>query len=307
MKRSLARTALSHRICTGISRNQLGKIIAELAGPWMARENARLHERRGHERLRAEGGGPDHRLVFTDRVIATLVILRFQLPHAVLAIFYGVDRSTITRAVHEIRPLLAARGFAVPGEPGLRLRTLADVFAYASAKGVELRIDGTEIQVRRPRAGRPGRRAFVSGKRKQNTKKATVISDDAGRALWTGAIRPGRMHDQTALKTEGIWDLFVQHPDVKAQVDAGYRGLTKDFPEQVTAPPKKLGKDADTEEIAAWEAARKAQSSRRIPVEHANAEHKQWRPLQRWTGRREYYDDTHLAIAGLVSDRTALR
>lgn len=307
MKRSLARTALSHRICTGISRNQLGKIIAELAGPWVAQEESRLRERRGHDRLRAEGGGPGHQLVFTDRVIATLVILRFQLPHAALALFYGVDRSTVTRAVHEIRPLLAARGFAVPGRPELRLRTLADVFAYAAAEGVELRIDGTEVQVRRPRAGRPGRRAFISGKRRQNTKKATVISDGTGRTLWTGAIRPGRMHDQTAVKTEGIWDLFVRHPEVKAQTDAGYRGLAKDFPEQVTAPPKKPGKNADTDDIAAWEQERKAQSSRRIPVEHANAEHKQWRPLQRYIGRREYYDETHLAIAGLVSDRTALR
>ncbi|KPI11102.1 hypothetical protein OV450_8473 [Actinobacteria bacterium OV450] len=257
--------------------------------------------------MRAEGGGPDHILVFTDRVIATLVVLRFQLPHAVLAVFYGVDRSTITRAVHEIRPLLAARGFAVPGAPELRLRTLADVFAYAAAEGVELRIDGTEVQVRRPRANRPGRRAFVSGKRRQNTKKATVISDEAGRTLWTGAIRPGRMHDQTALKTEGTWDLFERYPEVKAQVDAGYRGLAKDFPDQVTAPPKKPGKDADADDITAWEQERKAQSSRRIPVEHANAEHKQWRPLQRYTGRREYYDEIHLAIAGLVSDRTALR
>ncbi|MEU9273176.1 transposase family protein [Streptomyces sp. NPDC048251] len=50
--------------------------------------------------------------MFTDRIIATLIVLRFQLPHAALAVLYGVDRSTITRAVHEIRPLLAARGFA---------------------------------------------------------------------------------------------------------------------------------------------------------------------------------------------------
>jgi hypothetical protein len=61
------------------------------------------------------------------------------------------------------------------------------------------------------------------------------------------------------------------------------------------------------EEFAAWEEARKQQSSERICVEHANAEHKQWRPLQRYLGRREYYDQTHLAIAGLVSDRTAER
>src|SRR5437879_853992 len=183
-----ARTALSHRICTGIPRRRLSKLIAELADPWTAREESRLRERRGHDRQRSAGAGPDHELVFTDRVIATLVILRFQLPHAALALFYGVDRSTITRAVHEIRPLLAARGFAVPGHGGLRLRTLADVFAYAAAEGVTLRVDGTEVQVRRPRASRPGRRAFISGKKKQNTKKATVITGPGGHTLWTGAF-----------------------------------------------------------------------------------------------------------------------
>lgn len=41
------------------------------------------------------------------------------------------------------------------------------------------------------------------------------------------AIRPGRMHDQTALKTEGISDLFEQFSQVKANVDAGHRGLAK--------------------------------------------------------------------------------
>jgi len=286
----------------------LGALIAEIADPWIAGQESSLRVRRGgRDRLRAAGAGPGRELVFADRVIATLVILRFQLPHAALALFYEVDRSTITRAVHEIRPLLAARGFAIPDRPGVRLHTLADVFAYAAAEGVELRIDGTEVQVRRPKANKPGRRAFVSGKRRQNTKKTTVISDDKGRTLWTGAIRPGRQHDQTALKTEGIGDLFDRFPMVKAKVDAGYRGLAKDHPDQVQAPPLKPRKDASPEDVARWEVERKAQSSQRICVEHANAEHKQWRALQRWIGRREYYDETHLAIAALVSDRAAAR
>ena len=153
MSSESARTALSHRIWTGIRRRTLGKLTEELAGPWTAAGEDRLRGRRGHERLRAAGAGPGHHLPFTDRVIVTLVHLRFQLPHAALAELYRVDRSTVTRAVGEVRPLLAARGFAVPGEPGVRLRTLADVFAYASARGVELRIDGTEVQVRCPRAG----------------------------------------------------------------------------------------------------------------------------------------------------------
>jgi hypothetical protein len=299
---------LSHRICTGLPRRRLGKLIAGLAGPWTAQQQSRLRERRGgRDRLRAEGAGPGRELPFTDRVIATLVVLRFQLPHAALALLYGVDRSTITRAVQEIRPLLAARGFAVPGEPGLRLRTLADVFAYAASQGVHLRIDGTEVQVRRPPANRPGRRAFVSGKKKQNTIKPTAISDGRGRLLWLGAIRPGRMHDVTALRTEGIEDLLRHYPDVTADVDSGYQGLARDFPAQITAPPKKPKTGAAPSQVIEREAARKQQSSRRICIEHAIAEPKQWRTLQRYTGRREYFQDTALAIGGLVSDRCANR
>jgi len=298
---------LGKRVFTGIQPGRLGKLIADLSGAWTAAEESRLRERRGHERMRAPGGGPDHGLPFADRVIVTLVNLRFQLPHELLAELYGVHRSTVTRAVGEVRPLLAARGFAVPGRLDLRLRTLADVFAYAAAHGVELRLDGTEVQVRRPRAGKPGRRAFVSGKKKQNTKKATVITDEQGRTLWAGAFRPGRMHDQTAVRTEGIADLFTQFPQVKAKVDAGYRGLAKEFPDQIQAPPLTPKKDAPPEEAAAYEAERHQQSSERICVEHANAEHQQWRTLQRFLGKREDLDEIFLAVAGLVSDRAADR
>jgi hypothetical protein len=115
------------------------------------------------------------------------------------------------------------------------------------------------------------------------------------------------MHDQTAVRTEGIADLFRQFPQVKAKVDTGYRGLAREFPDQVQAPPLKPKKDATAEELTAYEARRHKQSPERICVEHANAEHKQWRPLQRYLGRREDFDETFLAIAGLVSDRAAER
>ncbi|MDT9691457.1 hypothetical protein Q5762_24570 [Streptomyces sp. P9(2023)] len=57
----------------------------------------------------------------------------------------------------------------------------------------------------------------------------------------------------------------------------------------------------------AWRELRQRQSSRRICVEDANAEHKQLRPLQRFLGRREHYPATHRAIAALLSDRAAQR
>jgi hypothetical protein len=218
-----------------------------------------------------------------------------------------VDRSTVSAAVRQVRPLLAARGFAVPDHPGIRLRTLADLFAYAQAEDVDLRIDGTEVQVRRPKAGRPGRKAFVSGKKKQNTIRTTNFSDGQGRTLFSGVVRPGRMHDQTAVRTEGIAEQFRQHPKVKARVDEGYRGLANEFPDQIDAPPKKPKDDAPSGEHHAWREQRRRQSSARIHVEHTNAEYKQWRPLQRFTGRGETYPETHLATAGLVPDRSARR
>ncbi|WP_208857874.1 helix-turn-helix domain-containing protein [Streptomyces flavidovirens] len=129
--------------------------------------------------------------MFTDRLLATLVHLRTGLTYEALGVIYQVGKSTIGRAVAEVRPLLAARGFAVPQGAGLRLRTLEGGFAYAEAEGVTLRIDGMETQVMRSKAHRPGRRAFVSGKRKQNSVKTITISDGQGRPMWSGAVRPG--------------------------------------------------------------------------------------------------------------------
>lgn len=245
--------------------------------------------------------------MFVDRVLVTLVALRWALSHRVLAVLFGTSSSTVDRAVAEVRPLLAARGFAVPDRPGVRLRTLADVFAYAQAEGITLRIDGTEVQVRRPKAGRAGRKAFVSGKKKQNTAKATMISDGQGRELWLGATRPGRMHDVTQMRTEGIEEQFRLHPGVKAEVDAGYPGLVRDFPGQVSGPPKKPAADAGPSQHNAYEHARRRQSCDRIMVEHANAEIKQWRSLQRWTGERDDLPEVIAAIGALVSDRSAKR
>ncbi len=306
-KPTWARAALTHPVFTGIARQHLADLIAELAGPWTAAHEGALGQRRGHARRRAPGAGPRQRLGFPDRVLVTLVVLRTQLPHQALAVLYRVDRATVTRAVQEVRPLLAARGFAVPDLPGVRLRTLADAVAYAAAHGVQLRIDATETQVRRPAAKRPGRRAFISGKRKQNTIKTTAVCDGQGRTLWAGAVRPGRMHDQTAVKTEGIEALLRQHPRVRIRVDTGYRGLAKAFPTQVSVPPLPPAKDAPPDTIIAYKQARTLQSSRRICIEHAIAEHKQWRPLQRYLGRRDAYPETYLAIAALVSDRSARR
>ncbi|WP_308365330.1 transposase family protein [Streptomyces sp. ISL-86] len=290
-----------------MGRQHLGELLDELELRWQSRCESGRHERRGGSRRRQTGAGPKYVFTFRDRLIVTLVHLRTGLTQEALAVAYDVGSSTVSRAINELRPVLAGRGFAVPDRPGLRLRTLEDVFAYAQAEGIELRLDGAETQVRRPQPGRPGRRAFVSGKRRQNTIKTTTFSDGQGRLLFSGVERPGRMHDQTAVRTEGIAEQFRRYPDVKAKVDSGYAGLAKEFPDQVTAPPKKPKDDAPEGDKRAWREARRRQSSARICIEHANAELRQWAPMRRFTGRRETYPPTQRAIGGLISDRAAKR
>ncbi|MFJ2024437.1 transposase family protein [Streptomyces sp. NPDC087897] len=294
MRIKQARAAMAHAAFCGVARQHLGELIEELGPRWEARcESARHKRRRGAGRRQA-GAGPKYELVFTDRLLATLIHLRTGLTHEATGVICEVGSSTIGRAISEIRPLLAERGFAIPDRPGLRLHTLEDVFACAAAENIALRIDGAETQVRRPRADRPGRRGFVSGKRRQNTIKTTTISDHQGRTLWSGAMRPGRMHDQTCVRTEGVAEQFRLRPSVKAEVDESYRGLANEFPDQVSAPPRKPEDfdEAPLTERYGWREQRRRQSSRRICVEHANAEHRQRRTLQRYTGRREDYGDT---------------
>lgn len=173
---------ISDRRITGLSTNVIAELVAELGPLWHERHQAKLASR---PRKRAVGAGAKHRLVFVDRLLATLVHLRHA-THDVLACWFGVDRSTITRAIGEVRPLLAERGCTV--SPGVRLQTLAEVVDHLGSSGTNGIIDGTEIRVRRPAAGRKDRDTFISGKNKQNAVKSMVVTDGEGpRAV----VQPG--------------------------------------------------------------------------------------------------------------------
>ncbi|MFE0508881.1 transposase family protein [Streptomyces sp. NPDC058964] len=88
----------------------------------------RQHQARLEDRpRRAVGAGARAGFVFVDGPPATLVNLRHGTTHDVLACWFGVDRSTVTRAVGGVRPLLAEPGCTVA--PGM-----ADALAPAGAR-----------------------------------------------------------------------------------------------------------------------------------------------------------------------------
>ncbi|MGW0548832.1 hypothetical protein [Streptomyces altiplanensis] len=74
------------------------------------------------------------------------------------------------------------------------------MFAHARDEGIELWLDATEVQVRRPVAGH------------------------RGHTLWTDALRPGRMHDATIARTEGTGVCFQDFPNVEVLPGNGCPG-----------------------------------------------------------------------------------
>nr|WP_256117865.1 transposase family protein [Streptomyces sp. MnatMP-M27] len=92
------------------------------------REQGRLQQRRG-ERIRARGAGAKDKLITTDRVLATVLYLRKLGTRDLLAQLFGVNGSTLTRAVHQVQPLLTEHGYTIPPSTA-RFRTPADVTTF---------------------------------------------------------------------------------------------------------------------------------------------------------------------------------
>ncbi|MFE7582653.1 transposase family protein [Streptomyces gardneri] len=298
-----ARAAIirSRRI-TGLTPEVIAELVAEVGPLWHERHQAGLASR---PRCRAVGAGAKHKLVFIDRLLATLVHLRHGATHDVLACWFGVDRSTITRAIGEVRPLLATRDCTIA--PGIRLRTLAEVVDHLGASGQTGIIDGTEIRVRRPAAGRKNREKFISGKNKQNAVKSMAVTDADGRLLFCSPAQPASCADITHARQLGLVKVLADGPVVEMLADAGYQGLGAQTGSRVVTPPhRKFKKDAPDWYEEMHERQRKAHSSRRIRVEHGIAHLKNWRALARHHGRREHMTDTIQAIAGLLSHQQTI-
>jgi hypothetical protein len=281
---------------TGLSPTVIAELIAEVGPLWHDQHQARLT---AGPRRRAVGAGAKHKFVFVDRLLATLVSLRHGTTHDVLACWFGVDRSTTTRALGEVRPLLTQRGCTVA--PGIRLCTLAEVIEYLGAGGTGI-IDGTEVRVRRPAAGRKDRDKFVSGKTKQNAVKSMVVTDVEGLLLFCSPVGPGSCADITQARQLGLAQLLADGPFLEILADAGYQGMGAQSGGRVLTPPhRKFKKNAPAWYEERHEQQRKAHSSRRIRVEHGIAHLKNWRALARHLGRREHMSDIVQAVAALHS------
>ncbi|MFE2934986.1 transposase family protein [Streptomyces sp. NPDC059278] len=102
------------------------------------RESLR-HQQRGGNRLRGRGAGAKDTLTAPDRILATVLHQGKIGAHDLLAALFGVTRSTMSRAVQEVQPLLAEHGHTIPPSTA-RFRTPADVAAFLTPEAVQREI-----------------------------------------------------------------------------------------------------------------------------------------------------------------------
>jgi len=130
----------AHPALTGLTTASWDQLITLLAIPHQIQRDTELYHRRGGPPTRKPAGGHPPALTLAEQTLITMLRLRFGLPPQPLAELFGVCTSTISTAQRHIQPLLLHYGHGCLIQPHrtTRLKTLADLTAYARAHGFEL-------------------------------------------------------------------------------------------------------------------------------------------------------------------------
>jgi DDE superfamily endonuclease len=161
---------------------------------------------------------------------------------AQLAADNRIGRSTAYRYLHEGIDVLAA---AAPGLRGALLAARAAGHPHVTVDGTLIRTDRCRVAGPTARADRSDRRVDLwwSGKHAAHGGNVQVIAAPDGWPLWTSAVRPGREHDTTALRTHAeALPLLAEWTDEAhaALADLGYEGeraaLTTPIKKNTDAP-----------------------------------------------------------------------
>jgi hypothetical protein len=145
---------------------------------------------------------------------------------AQLAADNRIGSSTAYRYLHEGIDVLAA---AAPGLRGALLAARAAGHPHVTVDGTLVRTDRCRVPGPTARADRSDRRVDLwwSGKHAAHGGNVQVVAAPDGWPLWTSAVRPGREHDTTALRTHPeALPLLAEWTDAEhaALGDLGYEG-----------------------------------------------------------------------------------
>jgi hypothetical protein len=218
---------------TGVTVSQFLGLVERVRPQWKSFQSTKKVE-----------GRPYGLGVLENHLLALLLYYRTYTTYLFLGYLFGVDETTVMRAVKRLEPLLA-------GSVGIKKdRTLTEKELSV------LIVDATEQQIERPKKKQS---VYYSGRKKKHTLKVEVQVNGGGKIVRVSKPYPGSQHDFSIRKEEsplpaGSWVL----------VDSGYQGILQFH--KTTEVPKRRGKNQPlTPEEREYN---KALASLRVQVEH---------------------------------------
>lgn len=285
---------------TGLQVAEYDEWLDGILPAYRAAEQRRLER---PERERALGGGRDATLTDGDQILLTVIWLRQYPVHEVLAYFFGVSPTAVSRYIGHVLPVLEAAGkdtMRMPDPERKRRRKLNDLLKDTPELVVV--IDSFEQKVQRPQD--PAERDdWYSGKKKTHTIKSQVaVDEEMGEIIDIPDSVPGPKADIKLLEESQLLDKL---PDGIGGIgDCGYQGIHDLHPLSYSPRKKPRGKDRPTQDVAY----NTAFSRRRIVVENTLNRVRRYQALSQ-TDRehRRHHAARVRAVAGLVNHQIRSR
>lgn len=227
-------------------------------------------QRQKPNRQRKVGGGKKGKLpTMESKLFFILFYLKAYPTFDVFGFMTDRDRGKCCRSAHILLTVLKKTLGREIVLPERKIRTVEE-FLEKFPEAKDVFFDGTERRIQRPKDKKRQRKLY-SGKKKANTRKNVIVTDEKKRILYLSPTKSGRRHDKRIVDKA-----ILKLPDhVGKWTDTGFQGLDKLY-QNVVMPKKGTKKnplsreEKDTNKII---------SSIRVVVEHALAGIKRFRVL----------------------------
>lgn len=293
---------------TGVTVVQFNEIMKALRPVYGSFEQARLLR---PDRKRKIGGGRKFTLSLEDRLLVTLMYFRMYTSYTLLGYLFDLDGSNVGREINQrMLPALLSI-LPVPmqdellsghDEPpqlggGKRIKTLKKLME-AHPEFKEVWVDATEHPTLRPKE-KMARKQYYSGKQSEHTIKSQLLTTKK-LILHVSGNLPGSVSDSTVLAGSGIMHSIPE--DVQVNLDRGYEGAEKRYPNNKIYKPKRAQRNHP---LSLFEKLyNHIINKTRILVEHVIGRLKKFRILSDlYRNRRSAHAGYLAVVAGLINFR----
>jgi hypothetical protein len=251
--------------------------------------NIYQEEQQKKKRKRAVGGGRKGNFKKTEqKLFYALFYLKVYPTFDVAAFIFNSSKTRTHNWKNIVLPFLEktlGRELVLPKRKIRSIEEFKEVFPEIA----DVFLDGTERRIQKPKKSKNNKKNY-SGKKKCQTRKNLVMSDDKKRILYLSSTKAGKTHDK---KISDKTNLISRIPkDVCIWADTGFQGIQKQHKNILMPTKKSKGKFLTNKQ----KEENKTISSIRIIVENAIAGIKRYNCLSHAFRNKNGSDDMMMNI-----------